>query len=413
MKTKFFLLAMALMAIFLLVALISLDRPAQATKGKIVLGVCEPLSGPMKDVGDRYVNAVKFSIEKINARGGVLGKELVMISEDSALKPDVATRKATKLILEDKADFIMTGTGSHISLAMMKVAEKYKKIFITYGTEAASITGSEFNPYTFRACLNTDQHSAAIVAYFAKYTKFKKFYILCQDYAFGREAADGFKRKLKTVPGAQIVGEDYHPIAAKDFAPYVSKIMASGAEVVLTGNWGVDLDNLFKAGASLGWKVITGNYFLNDPIRLQIIKEAAIGHVTADSYMITIDNPENKKFVQEWYEKHKGLDLGFWYPDLSMGRAYYAIQWLAEVIKKAKSTDAEKIIKAWEGMSFNPPWGKVTMRACDHQMITPGVAAVFQEKSEFFRFPYIGKAIIIPEEELTVPPAETGNPRCK
>lgn len=413
MKTKIFLLSMALMAILLFVALISLDRPAQATKGKIVLGVCEPLSGPMKDVGDRYVNAVKFSIEKINARGGVLGKELVMISEDSALKPDVATRKATKLILEDKADFIMTGTGSHISLAMMKVAEKYKKIFITYGTEAASITGSEFNPYTFRACLNTDQHSAAIVAYFAKYTKFKKFYILCQDYSFGREAADGFKRKLKTLPGAQIVGEDYHPIAAKDFAPYVSKIMASGAEVVLTGNWGVDLDNLFKAGASLGWKVITGNYFLNDPIRLQIIKEAGIGHVTADSYMITIDNPENKKFVEEWYDKHKGMDLGFWYPDLSMGRAYYAIQWLADVIKKAGSTDAEKIIKAWEGASYTMPWGKVTMRACDHQMITPGVAAVIQPKSEFFPFPYIGKAIVIPEEELTVPPAETGNPRCK
>jgi len=397
---------------FMFISVLSGQTPA-AAKGKIVLGVCEPLSGPMKDVGDRYVNAVKFSVEKINARGGVLGKELVMIAEDSALKPDVATRKATKLILEDKADFIMTGTGSHISLAMMKVAEKYKKIFLTYGTEAASITGSEFNPYTFRACLNTDQHSFAVVAYFAKYTKFKKYYILCQDYAFGREAADGFKKKLKAIPGAQLLGEDYHPIALKDFAPYVSKIMASGAEVVLTGNWGVDIDNLFKAGASLGWKVITGNYFLNDPIRLQIIKEAAIGHVTADSYMITIDNPENKKFIQEWYEKHKGLDIGFWYPDLSMGRAYYAIQWLAEVIKKAKSTEAQKIIKAWEGMSFNPPWGKVTMRACDHQMITPGVAAVVESKSEFFPFPYIGKAVIIPEEELTVPPAETGNPRCK
>ncbi len=386
---------------------------AQTFKGKIVLGLCEPLSGPMKDVGDRYVNAVKFAAEKINARGGVLGKEVVVIAEDSALKPDVATRKATKLILEDKADFIMTGTGSHIALAMMKVAEKYKKIFLSYGAEAASITGSEFNPYTFRVCLSTDQHSFAVVAYFARYTKFKKFYILCQDYAFGREAADGFKKKLKTIPGAQLLGEAYHPIGLKDFAPFVSKIMASGAEVVLTGNWGVDLDNLFKAGASLGWKVITGNYYLNDPIRLQIIKEAAVGHVTADCYMITIDNPENKKFVQEWYEKHKSLDVGYWYPELSYGRAYWGIQWLAAVIKKAGSTDAEKIIKAWEGMSYNMPWGKVTMRACDHQMITPGVAAVIEPKSQFFPFPYIGKAVIIPEEELTVPPKETGNPRCK
>jgi branched-chain amino acid transport system substrate-binding protein len=367
----------------------------------------------MKDVGDRYLNAVKFSVEKINQKGGVLGKKLVVVAEDSQLKPDVATRKATKLILEDKADFIMTGTGSHISLAMMKVAEQYKKIFLTYGTEAASITGSEFNPYMFRACLNTDQHSAAVMAYFAKHTQFKKYYILCQDYAFGREAADGFKKKLKDIPGAQLLGEEFHPIGLKDFAPYVSKIMASGAEVVLTGNFGVDLDNLFKTGASLGWKVITGNYFLNDPVRMQVIKEAGIGHVTADSYMMTIDNPESKAFVKEWYEKHKGLELGFWYPDLSMGRCFYAIQWLADVVRKAGSTDAEKVIKAWEGMEYNMPWGKVSMRACDHQMITPGVAAVIEPKSEFFDFPYIGKPFIIPAEEITVAPAQTGNPRCK
>lgn len=389
--------------------------PAHAAKGKdtIVLGVCEPLSGVMKDVGDRYVDAVKFSVEKINQRGGVLGKKLVVVAEDSQLKPDVATRKATKLILEDGADFIMTGTGTHIALAMMKVAEQYKKIFLTYGTEGASVTGKEFNPYAFRTCLNTDQHSAAIMAYFAKYTNYKKFYILCQDYAFGREAADGFKRKIKTIPGAQLVGEDYHPIGQKDLAPYISKIMASGAEVVLNGNYGPDLDNLLKTGASLGWKVITGNYFLNDAYRMQVVREAAIGHVTADSYMLTIDTPENKQFAKEWNERHKGQDVGFLWPDLSMGRCFYGIQWLGEVIKKAGSTDADAIIKAWEGMEYNTPWGKVTMRACDHQMLSPGVAAVIEPKSEYFDFPYIGKPVFIPAEELTVPPSETGNPRCK
>lgn len=387
--------------------------PVYGAGDTIVLGVLEPLSGVMKDVGDRYVDAVKFSVDKINERGGVLGKKLVVIAEDSQLKPDVATRKATKLILEDKADFIMTGTGSHIALAMMKVAEQYKKIFLTYGTEAASITGKEFNPYTFRACLNTDQHSGAVVAYFKRHTNFKKFYILCQDYAFGREAAEGFKKKLKDVPGAQLLGEDYHPIGQKDLAPYISKIIASGAEVVLTGNYGPDLDNLIKTGASLGWKAITGNYFLNDAYRMQVVREAAIGHVTADSYVVTIDTPENKAFVKEWHERHKGMDVGFIWPDLAMGRCYWAIQWLGDVIKKAGGTDAEKIIKAWEGMTYNMPWGQVKMRECDHQMITPGVAGVIEAKSEFFDFPYIGKPVIIPAEEITVPPDQTGNPRCK
>jgi branched-chain amino acid transport system substrate-binding protein len=387
--------------------------PTYAADGKIVLGVCEPLSGVMKDVGDRYLESVKFAVKEINAQGGVLGKKLVVVAEDSQLKADVATRKATKLILEDKADFVMTGTGSHICKALMKVAEQYKKICLTYGTEASSTTGADFNPYTFRACLNTDQHSAAVIEYFAKHTKYKKFYILCQDYVFGREAAEGYKKKLTEIPGAKLLGVEFHPIGLKDFAPYITKAMASGAEVVLTANFGPDLDNLIKTGASLGWKCVTGNYFLNDPLRLEVVKDAAIGSVTADSYMITIDTPENKAFVKDWHDAHKNMSIGFQYPVISMGRCYWSIRWLADVIKKAGSTDPDKIIAAWEGMEYQVPWGKVTMRKCDHQMITPGVAAVIQAKSEFFKFPYVGKPTIIPAANITVPPAKTGNPRCK
>jgi branched-chain amino acid transport system substrate-binding protein len=414
MKKHFFRTGSVVVAcVFLTILLCGMAPQPAMAKDKIVFGVVEPLSGVMKDVGDRYLNAVQFSAKKINEKGGLLGKEVVVIGEDGALKPDIATRKATKLILEDNADVIMTGTGSHISLAMMKVAKKHNKIFLTYGTEAASITGSEFNENMFRCCLNTDQHSFAVMAYFAKYTKFKKFYILCQDYAFGREAADGFKKKLKTIPGAELLGEDYHPIGLKDFAPYISKVMASGAEVVLTGNYGQDLDNLLKTGAALGWKVITGNYFLDDDIRMQAVKEAAIGHVTADAYMLTIDTPANKAFIAEWHKEHKDR-IGFQYPVLSMARCYWAVQWLGDVIKRAGSTDAAKIIKAWEGAEYEVPWGKVTMRACDHQMITPGVAGVIQAKSEFFPgLPYVGKPFIIPAEDITVPPAESGNPRCK
>ena len=87
---------------------------------------------------------------------------------------------------------------------------------------------------------------------------------------------------------------------------------------------------------------------------------------------------------------------------------------LGDVIKRAKSTSAAKIIKAWEGAEYEMPWGKMTMRACDHQMITPGVAAVVQAKSKFFAgLQYVGKPVIIPADAITVPPAETGNPRCK
>lgn len=404
---------------FTILALLALAFVPSAlmAKDKIVFGVIEPLSGSFKDVGDRYVNAVKFAIEQINADGGLLGKKVVGIYEDDALKPAIATRKAKKLILEDGAKFIMTGTGSHNTLAMAKVATKYKVINLSYGTEAASITGAAFTPYTFRCCMNTDQHSAVLVVYMVKkYPQFKKYYIICQDYAFGREAAEGFRKKFEQIkpPGARIVGEIFHPIATKDFAPYISAIMASGAEVVLSGNWGQDLQLLLKHGASLGWKVKLADYFLNDPVHIEAVGgEAAVGHVAGDFYMITIDSPQNKAFLKKWSAKYKDAPIYYRWPTLSTGRAYWAVRFLAEAIKKAGTTDVDAVIKAWEGMSYEVPWGTVTMRACDHQMIGPGVVAEVQPTSEFFDIPYVGKPTIIPAEEITTPPELTGNPRCK
>ncbi len=391
--------------------------PAVMAGDEIVFGVIEPLSGPFKDVGDRYVNAVKFAIEQINAEGGLLGKKVVGIYEDDALKPAIATRKAKKLILENGAKFIMTGTGSHNTLAMAKVAKKYKVINLSYGTEAASITGSAFTPYTFRCCMNTDQHSAVLVQYMVdKYPQFKKYYILCQDYAFGREAAEGFRKKFEQVKpqGARIVGEVFHPIACKDFAPYISAIMASGAEVVLSGNWGTDLQLLLKHGYALGWKVKLADYFLNDPVHIEAVGgKPAIGNVAGDFYMITIDTPQNKAFLEKWAAKYKDAPVAYRWPNLSMGRCYWAVRFLGEAIKKAGTTDVGAVIKAWEGMTYEVPWGTVTMRACDHQMIGPGVAAEIEPTSKFYDFPYVGTPTVIPAQQITTPPEKTGNPRCK
>jgi hypothetical protein len=120
---------------------LAFGSPSLMAEDEIVFGVIEPLSGPFKDIGDRYVNAVKFAVEQINAEGGLLGKKVVTVVEDNALKPAISTRKAKKIILKHGAKFIMTGTGSHNTLAMAKVARKYKVINFSYGTEAALWNG--------------------------------------------------------------------------------------------------------------------------------------------------------------------------------------------------------------------------------------------------------------------------------
>ncbi len=401
-----------LLVLFASAVFVFSGNSSEAAGGKIVIGMVEVMSGPFKASGDRFLIGAKDAVDEINARGGLLGKQLMLVAEDSGYKPDVAVRKTTKLILEDNADIIIGSLGSHVIMAMMKVVEKYRKVFLVYNSEASSITGKDFNPYVFRTCLSTGQRAASTVSYLAKYTKFRKYYILCMDFSLGREAGEDFKRNLKKISDAQLVGEDYHPIGLKDFAPYVNKIMASGAEVVLTMNYGPDLSNLIKTGASLGWRAITAGGYLFDPVILQEVKEAALGHLVVQHALMDLSNPVDKKYYRDFLEHHKDLDQVAFNPCIFYG-AYNGYRWLFDVIKKAGNVDSEKIIRTWEGMQYEQPWGKVTMRACDHQMMTPIKVARIESKNEFFSFPYTGKPVIIPEEEVTVPPAQTGNPRCK
>jgi branched-chain amino acid transport system substrate-binding protein len=317
-------------------------------------------------------------------------------------------------------------TGSNIAKAVSQVADQQKKVFFSTGTEASELTGEEFFPTTFRCCLNTDMHSAELALYFAKLApqKYTKFYLLNQDYNFGRAAADGFKKKFNKIKAANqaIVGDEYHPLQkTQDFGPYITKIMASGAEVVMTGDWGQDLKLFLQQGAALGWKVKVGNYFLDDPLVMQTVGKAALGQVTADAYLSTADTKENRDLIKAWRARYPDAPISYRYPTLTCARCASAVTWVGDTIKRAGGLDTAKLIKAWEGSKFKTLWGaEVEMRACDHQMLTQGYIAEIVEPEKIpaeFRhfgneFPFLGKATLIPKDEITVPPRETGNKRC-
>ena len=391
-------------------------RPGWSQTGPIKIGLLEPTSGPVAYIGEGNVAAYRFGAERVNAAGGVLGRKLEIVPADSELKPDVATRRANDLLLSDKVDFLAVNTGSNIA----------KAVFFSTGTEAAELTGEEFFDTTFRCCLNTDMHSAELAIYFAKLApqKYTKFYLLNQDYNFGRAAADGFKKKFNKIKAANqsIVGDEYHPLQkVQDFAPYITKIMASGAEVVMTGDWGQDLKLFLQQGAALGWKVKVGNYFLDDALVMQTVGKAALGQVTADAYLSTVDTKENREFIKAWRARYPDAPISYKYPTLTCARCASAVLWVGDAIKRAGSLDTEKLIKAWEGGKFKTIWGaEAEMRACDHQMLTQGYVAEVMEPDKIpadFRyfgsdFPYLGKAVLLPKDEITIPPRETGNKRC-
>lgn len=405
-KGKFGIIGMGAFLILLM------TLPAWAAE-PIKIAIFDPRSGPFKPTGDTYAWALQFLVEEINESGGLLGRKVELIEEDSQLKPDVAVRKATKNIMEG-VKFIGTGTGTHIALALQQVAAKEKVIFFSYGAEGDEVTGKFCNAYTFRVSPNTEMRSMAIANFLA--TKpFRKFYTINMDYAFGHAAAKGFIRRVKQfVPNAQIVGEDYHPIATKDFGPYITKIIAANPEVVFTGNWGVDLVNLIKQARDMGMKAPFMCYYLNDPlVVMPVLKEAGIGSWVCEAYTLSVRTPANKDFLKRWAAKKKFVDLQKW-PFGSMGKAYNGTKFLLEAIKKAGTLDIPTIIKTFEGMRWEGITGPMIMRAEDHQVMMPlPVAEIVKTNNEFYPFPYVGEPTMMPIEKTTVPLAETGCNRKK
>jgi branched-chain amino acid transport system substrate-binding protein len=376
----------------------------------VTIVMIDPISGTMKDVGDRSILGAQFAIDEINASGGLLGRQIKFIPEDSQLKPDVAARKATKAVLQDGAKFIFQLTSTAVAQALMDVAEKNKVIYVNFGAESDFLTGKNFNRYSFRTCFTTSNRARAYTEFF-KTKPWRKFYLMNQDYAFGHAVANDFKSILKReIPDAKILGEDFAPIGNKDFGPYISKILSSGSEIIYTGNYGNDLENLLKQGAQMGVKARYATYFMDDHIQLPNIGQVAVGSFVNSTYLPTINTPQNKGFIDRWHAKNK--DTRHPYPTSNIGYAYNGAMFLFAAIKKAGSFEPDAIIKAWEGMEYESLIGKQIMRACDHQIMMPGPIAEIQAKSSFFPFPFPGSPVMIPMDKVAVPIKETGNTRC-
>jgi branched-chain amino acid transport system substrate-binding protein len=289
---------------------------------------------------------------------------------------------------------------------MSTVAEQNNAIMFTYGMDAASLTGQKCSKNFFRPGTNTDMHSYALAAYIAK-SKYKKVYCIGQDYSFGHESIKPFISRIKKLnPSIEIVAEVYHPLGEKDFGPYVSRIVASGADLVFTTDWGNDLTLLVKQAKPFGLKAKFAGYYLSDEETVSAIGESEllVGSIASETYMVTIPTEENKKFIEGYY-KDKGA-----YPFWLRGKSYNATMFWAEALKKAGTDDVSAVIKAWEGLSYKGTGGTMTMRACDHQAQVPIWIAEIVPQSKFMKLPYVGDPIMIPAKDIEVSCEETG---CK
>lgn len=406
-----------------LVAPAIITRPGWAQTGPIKIGDVQPMTGPAQIFGRAFSSALEFAVEKVNASGGILGREVKhIVAEADSMKPEMGTRRVNELLNDEKVDFI-TCFSSSVARIMAQEAFRHKKIFMTSGTLPSEMYGAEFVPTSFFCSMSTPMWSNILAKYFAR-SNYKKIYMVNQDYALGHTGGDVFRRRFLELKKAdqQIVGDDYIPLlSTSDFAPLISKIVASGADAVMTSAFGQDLRLLLQQGHSLDWKVKVGSFWLDDATITQAIGDAAVGHVVTDSYLVTIDNPMNRTFLKEWRQRFPDADLFYKYPAQNSARIYWAWTWLFDVLKKAGAVDADTVIKTWENAKYEMPQGTVQMRACDHQMLTPAYIAEIRSPKDIpenIRYygdaiPYVGPATLVPLEEVVLPAVESGNDRCK
>ncbi len=292
----------------------------------------------------------------------VLGRKIVLIERDGQSKPDVGKAQLAAAYGDDKVDLAIGPTNSGVALAMLPVAEEYKKILLVEPAVADSITGDKWNRYIFRTGRNSMQDAISNAVALGK--KDTVIATLAQDYAFGRDGVKAFKEALAGT-GAQIVHEEYAPQQTTDFTASAERIFSA-----LKDKKGRKVIFVIWAGATpvgkladlrpdrYGIEIATGGNILPAMVAYKNLP----GMEGATYYYFSIPkNKVNDWLVAEHYKRYKNPPDFFTAGGMSAGIA------VVEAIRKAKGTETEKLIAAMEGMSFETPKGKMTFRKEDHQ----------------------------------------------
>lgn len=364
------------------------SNPIVPTGDTIKIAIVASFSGVSAANGGFYWNVVQWVAHDINKRGGILvdGKKklIEVIKADHMSKADQCKKVCERMILQEKVHVLWGTDGSHLMKVINDTANKYKVIAVNATCLSDDLMdATNFSRYAFHTAYSTEQVGRGMAYYYGQIRKKeKKFYILCQDYSFGHQMAEGFKKGLKEYyPEAQIVGEDFHKLFLTDYAPYLEKIKASGAEVIYTGDWLPDAGNLLKQARQMKVMLPFANIYMDEPNFLHEVGVEGTKGLTNLSTFNTA-NPQFKlpghiKMYKAWNNQWKNKwktppynSRTFEIYGGNWGSWTNVTYWLLSVMERAKSTDPEKIIAVWENDTYRFVNGKVVkMRACDHKIV--------------------------------------------
>jgi branched-chain amino acid transport system substrate-binding protein len=375
--------AFALWAVGLGVALML--WPVSSNAKPIKIGAMFVASGPMGGYGKHGGQAIQMAVDEINRSGGILGRKMEAMVEDTKLNKDVALGLAKKFIAEDKVDFLMGPTSSGIATALSAMARDNKKILILTQAAADELTGVDFHPYVFSTLSNAMMHARS-GAYFMATMPYKRYMCIAPDYSYGHSSWDSFKAKLTELrPDVEIVGELFPKFLSKDYADYINKINEAKPDAVWSPLWGSDAVNFIKQALPTGmFKNIKFAFPVAGALEVLVPmgKDMPEGvYVSSRYFFNSPDSSLNQKFVKSYYERFKE------YPDYMAGETYAGVQFIKAAVERARTTDPVKLIKAVERepLAWETPEGWKVMRAEDHSIVEDCLWGVtsFNEKYGF------------------------------
>lgn len=348
--------------------LLALVAPAAQAKN-LKIGIVDTYSGPPSTYTNDVRDAFSLYMNKVNAEGGILGRQVEVLTRDDKYKADVALTMAKELILNEEVDVLMGQINSAIALAVSDLAKREKTPYIVTFSKSAAITGAKGHRYVFDVSENTVMAGKAAAQYLAS-KPYTNYYIAGDDYEYGHSiAAETFKALKELKPDVKNIGEMWWKLGTPDFTANITAIMSAKPDAIILGTGAASNASFLKAAKNMGLAAQIPIY-LHTSIEVATLKpvglEAPEGIIGTANYLFYYpENDANKLFVKEFMDAYKREPtVGAFYGNI-------AAQMIQKAYTKAGVVDKEKFIDAMEGITVPSPLGDITMRAYDHQAVLP------------------------------------------
>jgi len=369
----------------------ALAQGPAASAAPIRIGMIEGLSGPFANTGEAVYRNLVWATERVNARGGVKlpasqggNRPLEIVRFDSKGQTDEAL-SALRSAVDRNITVVTQGNSSAAASGLIDAINKHNHrdparqvLFLNYSAVDPILTNQNCSYWHFRFDAHADMRMTALMSVLGEDKDLKSVYLIGQDYSFGQAVLREARSQLAAKrPDVKIVGDELHPMARiKDFAPYAAKIKASGAQAVLTGNWGNDLTLLVKAAREAGFDGSFYTFYGNALGAPAAIGEAGIGKVVAVAdWFPNVPTPESEAFYRSFRQRFPNPA-----DDYVHMRMQLMIESLAQAIERAGSIQAADVAAQLEKIEVKLAGQTARMRAADHQLQQPLAVAVMDRQ---------------------------------